>query len=274
MVKARPFAPVRALIKLDLPTLLRPRNAISGRSCVGKCDGPEALNTNSETPFTTAKRNALVRQVLFTRLGHFNWNRKRLNFGFQSDSQHLVHRLDEMELHQVANILWDIRQILLIIVREYDFVNAVPVGGKQLLFQAADGQHLAAQGDFTGHGYVAADRNPGERAADGGRDSDTGRGAIFGNRAFGNVQVDVQAAVKIARQPELVRPRSQVAHGRLRRLLHHISQFTGDGELALAFHQRGLGSEDLTAHFRPGQANGRSDFVLLLRLQIAELHGA
>src|SRR5580700_211701 len=129
---------MRALIKLDLPTLLRPRNAISGYSSLGNRSGPEALSTNSAKIFGTAKRKALVRQLLFTGLRHFDRNRKRLNLALQSDPQHLVHRLDEMELHQVPNILRYIRQILLIILGQNYFINAMPVGGQQFLLQPAD----------------------------------------------------------------------------------------------------------------------------------------
>ncbi len=65
-------------------------------------------------------------------------------------------------------------------------------------------------------------------------------------------------------------PGADVAHGRLRRFLHHLAQFAGDGQLALAFHQGAFHGEDLAADFGPGQTGGRADFVLLLGLQVAE----
>ena len=40
--------PSRELITLDLPMLLRPRNAISGRSGAGKCATPLADNMNRD----------------------------------------------------------------------------------------------------------------------------------------------------------------------------------------------------------------------------------
>ena len=76
--------------------------------------------------------------------------------------------------------------------------------------------------------------------ADAGRDGDAGRRAVLRNRALGNVQVNVQVAVEIARQSELMRARADVAHGRLRRFLHHVAQFAGDGQLAAAFHDARL----------------------------------
>ena len=65
-------------------------------------------------------------------------------------------------------------------------------------------------------------------------------GPSLGMAPSGNVQVNVEIAVEIARQPELMRPRADVAHRRLRRFLHHVAQLAGDGQLALAFHQGAL----------------------------------
>ncbi len=87
------------------------------------------------------------------------------------------------------------------------------------------------------------------------------------------MQVDIEIAIEIARKTQLMRPRADIAHGGLSGFLHHVAEFSGNGELALAFHQRGFGGENLAAHFGPGEAGGGADFVLLLGLQIAELRG-
>ena len=39
LVKASPLRPTRALIRLDFPTLLLPKNAISGKPSEGNCSG-------------------------------------------------------------------------------------------------------------------------------------------------------------------------------------------------------------------------------------------
>ena len=49
LVKASPRRPVRALIRLDFPTLLLPRKAISGSRSEGKSSGLPELTTNSDT---------------------------------------------------------------------------------------------------------------------------------------------------------------------------------------------------------------------------------
>jgi len=63
-------------------------------------------------------------------------------------------------------------------------------------------------------------------------------------------------------------------HGRLRRLLHHLAQLAGDGELALALHQAAFRSQDLPAHFGPRQTYRSAHFIVLLHLEIAEPPGA
>ena len=46
LVRANPCFPTRLFIKLDLPTLERPTNAISGNRPAGNCSGDVALFTN------------------------------------------------------------------------------------------------------------------------------------------------------------------------------------------------------------------------------------
>src|ERR1700722_863346 len=53
LVKASLCCPPRALIKLDFPTLLLPKNAISGRASEGNCSGLLALAKNSAINLTT-----------------------------------------------------------------------------------------------------------------------------------------------------------------------------------------------------------------------------
>ena len=85
------------------------------------------------------------------------------------------------------------------------FEDAGAQCGEQFLLQAADGQNLATQRDFAGHGDVAANRNLGQRAGERRGHGDAGRGAILGNRAFGHMQVQVNVAIELAAEPECLR---------------------------------------------------------------------
>ena len=86
--------------------------------------------------------------------------------------------------------------------------------------------------------------------------------------------MDVGGAVEVLRDVVLVGLRADVAHRRLRRLLHDVAELAGQGQLALARHQRRLDGQDLAADFRPGQARGDADLVLLLGQRLAEARHA
>ena len=66
------------------------------------------------------------------------------------------------------NFRRDIRQILFIVLGENHGANPHAMSGQQFFLHAADGQDLAAQGDFAGHGHVAAHRDARQGADDGG----------------------------------------------------------------------------------------------------------
>src|SRR5262249_13638546 len=97
------------------------------------------------------------------------------------------------------NLLRDIRKVLFIVLRKQYCAQAHSVGGQQLLLDSADGQDLAAQRDFPGHGHVSQDRNLCQRAYDRRANGDTSGWAILRNGAFWNMQVDVYVAVEVLR---------------------------------------------------------------------------
>src|SRR5258707_5132102 len=172
------------------------------------------------------------------------------------------------------DFLRDVRQVLLIVLRKEHGTQAHSMGGEELFFYAADGQNLAAQGDFAGHGHVAAHGNFRERADDGVADGDAGGGTVLGDGAFGDVHVNIDVAVEILGQAEIVRTRANVAHGGLRGFLHDVAKFTGEREAAFAFHQGGFGGEDGTANFGPGETGGQADFVVLFEPEFAIFQNA
>lgn len=72
-----------------------------------------------------------------------------------------------------------------------DVGDAGAVGSKELFANAADGEDFATEGDFSGHADVGADGGLGEGAGEGDDEGESGAGAIFGDGAFGDVDVDV-----------------------------------------------------------------------------------
>src|SRR5580658_1069459 len=189
---------------------------------------------------------------------------ERHNRPFERNLQHFIHGFYKMNCETGEDLLRDIRQVLLIVLRKQYRMQAHSMGGEQLFFDAADGQNFSAKGDFAGHGDVAAHGISREGADDRGADGDAGGRAVLGDSAFGDVHVNVESAIEIAGETQLRGARTNVAHRGLRGFLHHVAEFAGERQAAFAFHQRGFGGEYGAADFGPGEAGGKADFVVLL----------
>ena len=183
---------------------------------------------------------------LFLQLGHW---------AFESDLEDLVHLLDEVQLHGVLQELGEVGQVALVLGGQDGFEDAGAVGGEELLLQAADGEHLAAQGDLAGHGDVAADGDLGERAGERGGQGDAGGGAVLGDGAFGDVDVDVEVAVEVAGEAEVLGAGADVGERGLRGLLHDVAELAGEGELAFAVEHLDFGLRGCCR--RPRSRRGR-----------------
>src|SRR5208282_3980509 len=187
---------------------------------------------------------------------------------------HFIHGFHEVHFKAGENLLRDSRKVFLIILRKHDGTQAHSVSGQQLLLDPADGENLAAKGDFAGHGDVAAHGVLGEGADDGIADGDTRGGAVLGDGAFGDVHVDINGAVEILRQTQSGGARAHIAHRGLRRFLHDFTEFPGGCQASLAFHGGGFNGEHGAADFGPGEAGGQTNFVLLFQPEFAVLENA
>src|SRR4029077_1970265 len=100
------------------------------------------------------------------------------------------------------DLLRDIRQVLLIVLRNEYRTQAHSVGGQELLLEPSNGENFATQSNFASHGDVTTHGDFRKRAGDGGADSDTGGRAVLRDGAFGDVYVNIDAAIKVSRQAE------------------------------------------------------------------------
>src|SRR5665811_116302 len=147
LVNASFLWPVRALIKLDLPTLLLPKNATSGNRSEGKVSGLPELTTNSAfkelIPYLGNGLSSpyLMCNRLFGRLlsGYVQLlcrrNGQGDNFPNERDLQDLVHGFDEVQLHGLLDGIWNVGEVLFILPRHDGFQDAMTVGGHQLLLK-------------------------------------------------------------------------------------------------------------------------------------------
>ena len=87
------------------------------------------------------------------------------------------------------------------------------------------------------------------------RHRDARRRTVLGNRARRNVDVEIVLRQEIARDPEFLGTRPDVAQGRAGRLLHHVAELARENDvLVSAWKQGRFDEEDVAAGFRPGDA--------------------
>src|SRR6476469_7091220 len=109
----------------------------------------------------------------------------------ERELEHVLHVVEEAELDVLAEMLRDILAIALVQLRRDDQLDAVALGGERLLLQPADGQDLAGQGDLPGHRHLAAHDPSGDQRAQRGGHRDARARAVLGDRAGGNMDVQV-----------------------------------------------------------------------------------
>src|SRR5882762_1089214 len=189
---------------------------------------------------------------------------------FQRNLQHLVHGVDEVQLHLVAQVFRYLRQVFLVVLGQNHLEQSRAMGRQQFLLQSADRQYLATQRNFARHRDIPPHRNFAERAGNRSRDGDARRRSILGNSALGHVHVDIKIAIEIARHTQSSGPRAYIRHSRLRRLLHDVAQLPGQSQFAFAVDDSHFRAQDRAANFRPGQPCNQADFALLVGQCVAE----
>ena len=123
--------------------------------------------------------------------------------------------LDELDLDRLQDDGRDFADVLLVLHRNQDLLDPASVGREHLFLEATDRQHVPTKRDLTRHGEIVPDRDTGQRGDERGRHRDTRRRSILGNRAFRNVDVNVDLLIEVALETELFRARAHVAHGGL-----------------------------------------------------------
>src|SRR5690606_8634348 len=88
---------------------------------------------------------------------------------------------------------------------------------------------------------------------------------VLGHRARGDVDVHVALLQEVPGDPEALGVRAHVAEGRVRALLHDVTELTRQLHLPGAVHARRLDEEDLAADARPRQARSHARLLRALR---------
>src|ERR1700722_1675250 len=188
--------------------------------------------------------------------------------------QQLVDRADRVDGEALLHVVRNLGQVLLIVLGDEHGLETAAQRRQQLLLQAANRQHAAAQGDLAGHGDVLAHRIARQHRDDRSHHGHAGRRPVLGRGALGHVNVDVLLLEDGWRDAEGGATRLDVAFRRLHRFLHHVAELAGGRDLALAGHDHRFDRQQLAADLGPGQPGCDADQIGLLHLAIAEAANA
>src|SRR5437868_1294020 len=177
-----------------------------------------------------------------------------------------------MNAERVANLVGNLDQIFFIVLRYDDRVDAEAMRRKYLLLHAADRQHLATQGDLTGHRHVSLDRDSRQCRRHRGGHRDSSRRTIFWYGAFRNMDVQVALANEVETHSESLRASADASQSSLSRFLHHVAEFSGKRHAATSFNQRGFNLKHFAADFGPGQARSQPDLTLRRNALLAKFN--
>src|SRR3989454_3306437 len=202
---------------------------------------------------------------------------RHVRSGQERRLEHLVDGLHELDVDRVDDLLRDVHQVLLVLLRHEEDLDPGAVRREELLLHTADGQDEATERDLARHRDVLADLATRQGRHDGRRHGHAGRRAILGDRARGHVDVHGVVLEEALRHAELGVVRSDVAESRDGRLFHDLLDLAGEDELLLLgslVHDRRLDGEDVAAELGHRNAGGRADLVLFLGEPVFEPLGA
>src|SRR5262245_37007915 len=122
-------------------------------------------------------------------------------------SQHLVRVVDEDERELPAQVFWHVLHVALVSPGQDHLADPGAVRGEDLLLDAADGQHLAAQRNLARHRHVALHWTTGGERGERRHHGHSRRGPVLGHGARRNVHVNGLALERFGIDPERLRVR-------------------------------------------------------------------
>ena len=171
-----------------------------------------------------------------------------------------------------THLLRDLLEVLLVLPGQQHLRHLVAVRREHLLLDPADRQQAAGQRDLARHGEPARHGHAPDRRQQRGRQGDSRRGPVLGDRALGHVHVDVPVLREVRGDAQLCVVGAQEGEGCLRALLHHVAEAAREHQLALAREDGHLHGQELAAELRPRQAIGEPGLHVLREGALDELH--
>src|SRR5262249_4266928 len=115
----------------------------------------------------------------------------RLWLTHQGARQNLVHARDRNDIETALDAVVNLDQILGVLFRDEDGLDPAAMSSEELLLQAPDRQHSAAQRNLAGHRDITVHRDAGHYRYDRRHHGDTSRRAILRRCALVHGYVDI-----------------------------------------------------------------------------------
>ena len=164
---------------------------------------------------------------------------EQLSFGVahiaQCECEHLTQFFYRINFEPLPGLGREVIEVGFVVLWYHDSRDTSPQGAEQLLLHTADGQDATPQGHFAGHRDVVTHLATRKRRDQRRSHRDTGTGAVLGDGA--GRDVDVQVAVEhLLRNMQRRRVGLGIGPRRSCRLLHHVAELAGEHQLTLASH--------------------------------------
>src|SRR5690606_22017920 len=115
----------------------------------------------------------------------------------QCKGKHFVHRIHQVERDTLAHLGRQLLQVALVHTRYGYMLHALAVRRHQLLPQSANAEYPSAEREFTGHGYVSANRPAGKSTHDCRANGNTGTRPVLGCCSCRDMKMQVLIPVKL-----------------------------------------------------------------------------
>ena len=164
-----------------------------------------------------------------------------------------------MEAQFFADGCVNVFEILEIGLGDDDVVDAQAQGREALFFEAADGHGIAAKIDLPGHGEGVLHAHALQYGKQHGRNSEARAGAVFGDSAFGEMDVEIPLLEQFHINSEGFAAAADVAQSCLGAFFHHIAQLAREDQTAFAGHGQRLDEQHFAAGAGPREPRDDAD---------------
>lgn len=107
-------------------------------------------------------------------------------------------------------------------------VDTGTTGGERFFTDTTNREDTAAQGDFAGEADIGTDGALGEGGDEGEGHGGAGRGAVFGDGASGDMEMDIKLFKTFGGDEEAVGLTAGIAEGGLGAFLHNVTHLAGE----------------------------------------------